>query len=252
MKFVATEQNVNAVKEVATEIDEHCHDMETKLSSIDASLVEIDGELEDLSSDIKGVKSDVAGVKSDVADVKTDVADVKTDVYSLKNDVSSVKQDVARVKDDCESIADTVDDIQNTVANTQTTVNSIASGMSSSEQIVTLSSTMAENQTETVGKLDSVAGDIAEMMAMFPIGIVKSVQRGSQTITASGAGPTAIRFAREVNPEKTLIITQGETGYSGGYTYMSKPTGVTAGGFNIYGGFNTPNTVVSWQAIEFY
>lgn len=156
MKFIATEQNVDRVGEVVTEIDEHCHDMETKLTSIDASLVEIDGELEELSSDVAGVKSDVAGVKSDVADVKTDVADVKTAVYSVKNDVSSVKQDVARVKDDCESIGDTVDDIQNTVDNTRTTVNSIASDMATAEQIVSISSTMAGNQAETVGKLDEI------------------------------------------------------------------------------------------------
>lgn len=115
MKLIATERNLDDVKELATEIDGHCHDMENKLASIEVSVMELDSTVDDIADDIA----------------------------ELKNDVSDM--------------VDTVNDVQSRVDN-------IKGNMATAEQIVNVSSTIAENAETEQEHFDATSAILAEIM----------------------------------------------------------------------------------------
>lgn len=85
MKLIATERNLDEVKELATEIDGHCHDMETKLASIEVSVMELDSTVDALSDDI-------AELKNDVSDMVDTVNDVQSSVDNIKGNMATAEQ----------------------------------------------------------------------------------------------------------------------------------------------------------------
>lgn len=115
MKLIATERNLDDVKELATEIDGHCHDMENKLASIEVSVMELDSAVDALSDNVE----------------------------ELKNGVSDM--------------VDTVNDVQSSVDN-------IKVNMATAEQIVNVSSTIAENAETEQEHFDATSAILAEIM----------------------------------------------------------------------------------------
>lgn len=114
---------------------------------------------------------------------------------------------------------------------------------------------------EVQGKVEYNGGGITALKqdtaALLAKGVVKSVQRGYVTISASGGGTSQHINISAVDPNKAIVAVSSEVLNSADVVSEAVAYSLTSTGFQIdarhtYGSYQNINVFASWQVIEFY
>ena len=113
----------------------------------------------------------------------------------------------------------------------------------------TLDALIIEKASDELSKINSISNIVT---VAGNIKAVKSVQRGTITLTVHSFGITSITIS-SINPDKSVVLLSGSLSYDNKDCLQPYPYSLRANNIDI--GLETNpdyDQIISWQVIEFY